>query len=381
MNLHKSFFNVLGVVLAGTTLFSCGGRDSFDYEDIDMADTLTFHSQLLTIADCGGGVVRVDIADPWQDSARLASYVLVNRDSVLPDNLPSGMPVLRVPLERAAVFSSVHTAALKELGVIDCLAATADVNYLPKSDTVSVMVSSGKVLDAGESTAPSVEVLAASGAEALLRSTVQGGSQCKLPSGIIPIECIDYMENSPIGRAEWILLFGELFDCRQEAREILDGVIDEYSSLMYKVSGAKTKRPTVLTETETSGVWYVPAGQSYMARMLADAGADYPWSDTSGTGSLALNLESVADKAMDADMWLIRSYGYETTPATLAALNPRYASFKAFKDGEIYSCNSAERLIFNDVAFHPEKVLADYVAIFHPDVMPEYQLRYFRKAE
>ena len=132
-----------------------------------------------------------------------------------------------------------------------------------------------------------------------------------------------------------------------------------------------------LLKPSTSGVWYVPQGGSYMARMYADAGAEWPWADTTGTGSLSLSLEEVAAKALDADLWLVRSYGYDTTTATLKALNPRYTAFKAWKNGNIYSCNSKEKNIFNDVAFHPDRVLAEYIAIFHPEVMPDYKLRYF----
>ena len=115
-----------------------------------------------------------------------------------------------------------------------------------------------------------------------------------------------------------------------------------------------------------------------MARMYADAGADWPWSDTEGSGSLSLSLEEVAKKALDADVWLVRSYGYETTPATLKALNPRYANFEAVKNGNIYSCNTEERNIFNVCAFHPDEVLAEYIAIFHPEVLPDYKLKYFK---
>lgn len=189
------------------------------------------------------------------------------------------------------------------------------------------------------------------------------------------------MEPSPIGRAEWILLLGELFGRRDEARKVFDNVINDYNGLVLKAKLAQTERPKVLVETEQSGVWYLPAGKSYQARMLADAGAYYPWEDTDGQGSLALSLESVAAKAIDADVWLIRTYGYETGPSTLIGLNPRYSSFKAVKEGGIYSCDSAIRPIFNDIAFHPERVLADYVAIFHPEVLPEHELRYFRRIE
>lgn len=370
--------NLIWTALLGAVLFSCsgsGGSDNF----ADTADTLTFHASYLTMAELPDGTVVADIADPWNKDARLARYLFVDRDSAIPDSLPAGAKIIRTPVERAAVFSSVHTGAMEELGVIDALKAVADVAYFPDGDTVKSLVANSAVADIGNSQNPSAEILVSVRPEVLLRSPMQGITAAQLPAGIIPVECADYMEDTPIGRAEWLLFFGELFGKRDEAREIFDGVIDEYNSLAVKAAAASSPKPKLLVETETSGVWYVPAGESYAARLYSDAGADYPWANTAGQGSLALSLEEVASKALDADVWLVRSFGYETTSRTLCALNPRYESFKALKDGNIYSCDTQKRNIFSEVPFHPERLLADYIAIFHPEVMPDYETKYFRK--
>lgn len=363
-------------MLCGVALCSCNKAADFSYEDIENADTLTHHAKYLTIADCGAGVVRVDIANPWRENHILASYALVDRDSVVPENLASDIRVIRTPVDRAAVFSSVHTHALQELGALPSVVAIADREFFTPSDTVSKLIAQGQIIDLGPISSPSVELMAASGVTTVLRSP-QGGVVATYPGNVVAVECADYMEPTPIGRAEWILLLGELSGQRDKARMIFEEVIDNYSALAFKARSAESPKPKLLAETEYSGVWYVPQGGSYMARMYADAGAEWPWADTTGTGSLSLSLEEVAAKALDADLWLVRSYGYDTTTATLKALNPRYTAFKAWKNGNIYSCNSKEKNIFNDVAFHPDRVLAEYIAIFHPEVMPDYKLRYF----
>lgn len=369
---------IIWAMLAGVALCACKREASFTYDEVGAADTLTHHARYLTIADCGGGLVRVDIANPWDDDKMLARYALVDRDSVVPDTLPADIVVIRTPVERAAVFSSIHTGAFEELGALGQVAAIADRQYFTPVDTVSILLGKGEIVDLGSVSSPSVELMAASGVKAVLRSPMQGVAGAKYPSGVAAVECADYMEPTPIGRAEWILLLGELTGKRQVARDILDKVIDNYSSLVFKAGSATTPRPKILAETEYSGVWYVPQGGSYMARLYADAGADWPWADTTGSGSLSLSLEEVAAKALDADMWLVRSYGYETTTSTLKALNPRYTAFEAWKRGNIYSCDTEKRNIFNDVAFHPDKVLAEYIAIFHPELMPGYELQYFK---
>lgn len=373
------YFGALMLLCCAVAVVSCSRSASVDVEDVAMADTLTHHSRLLTIAERSDGVVRVDIVDPWSDNALLGRYALVDRDSVLPTDLPDDVFIIRTPVQKTAVFSTIHTSALKELGAINIVAAFADGAYFPENDTISSLIKSGDVVDVGSSMQPSAELLTASGAELVLMSPMQGAT-INLPQNMITIAMADYMENAPIARAEWILLLGELSGKREVARAIFDSVIDHYSELVFNVSCSSTKRPKVLIEVEQSGVWYVSAGESYMAQMLADAGAEWPWADTKGAGSLALNLESVAQKALDADLWLVRSYGYETTKASLAAMNPRYKSFKAWKEGNILSCNTAERNIFDVIAFHPDEVLAEYVAIFHPEVLPDYELKYFRRS-
>lgn len=368
-------------LLPGLCSCSGGGADGDEHDKCVMADTLTHHARYLTIADQGNGTVRVDIADPWDSTRTLARYALVARDSVVPEGLGADVRVIRTPVSRAAVFSAVHTGGLDELGAIGTVVAVADGRFFPPTDTVTALIAEGRISDVGPAQAPSAELLAASGAEVVLRSPIDNAGAGVMPGRMTAVECIDYMEPTPIGRAEWLLLLGELTGNRDKARTIFDGVIDCYSDLIFKASGAESARPKVLVETEYSGIWYLPAGESYMARMIADAGGDYPWSDTPGTGSLALSLEKVAERAIDADVWLTRTFGYTADSSSLIAQNNRYGRFRPVSLGNIYGCDTSVKPIFNDIAFHPERILADYVAIFHPEVMPGYELQYFSKSK
>lgn len=370
---------IFGAMLTGIALCSCNKTtDNSDYTDVDTADTLTMHARYLTIADCGGGLIRVDISDPWRNGNWLARYAFVHRDSVIPDSIPVDVRIVRTPINNAAVFSSVHTEALRELGAVDVVKAIADRQYFTPDDTIIRLLDMGRIKDLGTVASPSVELMAMSGITTVLRSPMQDLNSAKYPDNIVVVECADYMEPTPIGRAEWILLLGELCGKREEARKIFENVIDNYSSLVMKARTAQSAKPKVLADTEYSGVWYVAEGGSYMAKMIADAGAIWPWADTDGAGSLTLSLEDVALKALDADLWLVRSYGYDTTTSTLKALNPRYTAFNAWKKGNIYSCNTKEKNIFNDAAFHPDRVLAEYIAMFHPEVLPDYELKYYK---
>ena len=129
-------------------------------------------------------------------------------------------------------------------------------------------------------------------------------------------------------------------------------------------------RPKVICESVTSGVWYVPGGDSYMAHLYVDAGADYPWSNDTSTGSLSLSVEQVYATAHDADVWLIKSL----KPMTYKEFADRYplnAKFKAFKERKVFQCSSLSSSLYRDFPFHPEVLLREYVRIFHPEVLPE----------
>lgn len=365
-------------------LYSCGDKSHKANDDVYTTtdcDTLTHYARFLTIADAGCGIVFVDIADPWHDDSYLARYAFIHRDSIIPNGVTAHRLLVRTPVNRIAVFSSIHTDGINELGAISTLAAVADGMFFLDTDTVSKLITTGKVIDVGSYQAPSSEKLAMARVEAVLRSPMQGAATAQLPQGIVPIECADYLETSPIARAEWLLLLGELTGKRAEANEIFSNVIERYSSLSQKATNASSPKPKVLTECEESGVWYVPANESYMASMIRDAGGISPWSDIKGTGSAPLGFEKVAERCIDADIWLLRTFGFSPDANWLVAQNTRYAAFKAVKNNNVYGCDSSVKPIFNDLAFHPERILADYVAIFHPDVMPEYELKYFTKSK
>ena len=186
------------------------------------------------------------------------------------------------------------------------------------------------------------------------------------------------METNPLGRAEWMKFFGMLFDREAVADSIFSSVADNYNRLAATVKNVP-HRPTVISETVTSGVWYVPGGASYKATLYADAGADYPWADDTSAGSLQLDFAQVLDKAQNADFWLLTTYGYELTRRAMLDIYPHNDQFAAFGKGSVYYFNSAVVPLFEETAFHPDLLLKEYIGIFHPDKVPGYELSYFKR--
>lgn len=357
-------------------LTACGGAKQNDTE-AGGGDTLTCHARLLTMVDAGPYRIA-DIVNPWDTTQLLQRLILYPRGTTLPDDAPQGVRIA-TPLTRSVVGSSVHIGAIDELGAIQSVTAVADADYVRTPEVVEGL-KSGRVTDVGSSMSPSLEAIVMSAPQAILFTPYQdGGADGVLARAGVPVvKCADWMESTPLGRAEWLLLIGELYGRRDKAEAIFDSVVARYSEIAGRAAKT-TNRPKVVTETPINGVWYVPAGESYMARLLTDAGASYPWSDEPGAGSLPLTLEQVFDRASDADFWLVKSYGSDLTLDQLRQTDKRFDRFRAVAHGGVYNCNTAVSPLYEEFPFHPDRLLNDYFLIFHPD--RQGTLRYFHHVE
>lgn len=326
-------------------------------------DSVITHAKLLSLVRNNGYTVAT-ISDPWNDGQVLQRYVLVPADSTLPGELPEGV-LVRTPLRHALVYSSVHTSLFKELECWDAVAGVTDSQFF-NDDDVTRGIASGAITDCGSSMQPTVEKVIAMNADAILLSPYQDASYGHITQlGVPIIECADYMEYTPLGRAEWIKFYGELLGKRALADSIFTAVTSRYNSICDRVKKQGGKRPVVLTENVINGVWNVPGGQSYMARLIADAGGDFPWADDTHTGSLSLDFNQVLARAQKADVWLIKSFSIKS----LNDLRNSYglnSEFDAFKHHRVYGCDTNETHFFERFPFHPDLLLKEYHLLFYP---------------
>lgn len=334
------------------------------------------YSSLLGIIE-GDGYTVVDISNPW-DGSIMHRYVLVPKTEELPALLPEGT-LLRTPVSNMLVFSGVHVALLEELGSAACVKAVCDAEYIYSEMTASA-ISKGDVVDCGSSMNVDLERVAEVSPEAILVLPYENGGYGKLGrSGVPLVECADYMESSPLGCAEWVRFYGRLVGKAEIADSIFNAVRHDYEALSVMASNV-TVRPKLLCELMGSSAWYLPAGESTMGRIYSDAGADYIFSYTAGTGSVPLSFETVLEKASDADVWLVKyNSPVDKTYTSLLAEHGGYIHFRPFEERNIYVCNTKYRRIFEERSFHPEILLKELVALFHPELFPEYKLKYYER--
>ncbi len=322
---------------------------------------------------------EVCVRDPWDSTRMLQRYLLVDRKlRKLPEGMGEGT-VVRVPIERLVLYTSVHASIVELLHAEEQVVGVCEARYLD-SKILKSRIESGLVADLGESTAPNIERIMDIESEAIISSPFKDagyGPAEKL--GIPIIEGADYMENHPLGRVEWIKFYGMLVGAEATADSIYRATCREYNSLK-ELTANVTHRPTLLTERKYGGQWFVPGGASYNAVMYGDAGADYIFSNDRTGGSVPLAFESVLDRGMHAEIWVLKYYG--TTDLTYRDLEEEYApyaNFDPFKERNIYVCNSFKRPYYEDAPMHPHLILKDYIYIFHPYLLPDYEPQYFEK--
>jgi len=365
----------LFLLLLVVALCACGGPSRRADGSAGAADTLRF-ARNLSIVSCEG-YTSVRIRDPWDTLRQRQHYVLVDRDAPLPADLPADGILIRTPVERAVIYTSVHTAIAEQLGALDRVAGVCEPEYITSREVLD-RIAAGRIADVGLSTAPNTERIVDLGCDLIIASPFENngyGSAEKL--GIPIVEAADYMENHPLGRTEWVLFYGLLLGEREAAEAVFAQTKEHYFALR-ALAADVSERPTLVLERKYGLSWAVPDGRSYIATLHADAGADYLFRDVPGTSSTHLTFEEVYDRAGEADFWLLK-YGTRA-PMTYALLEEEYgpyAHFRAWRERRTFACNTLTTTYYDDITLHPDWVLEDLIALYHPDLLPGHVQRYY----
>lgn len=318
----------------------------------------------------------VEVHDPWDSTRLLQRYLLVERGKGIPENMPKGT-IVQIPVRNIVVYTSVHAAIIDQLQETDKIIGVCEPRYM---DTPAIQdgLKAGRIADMGEATAPDVEKMIDTGAELVIVSPFQNSSYGPVEKlGIPIIEGADYMESLPLGRTEWVRFYGMLFGKERMADSIFRETEQAYLALK-ELAAQATGRPTVISEKKFGGSWFMAAGNSYVANLYRDAGADYVFKDLPGAGSTPLAFETVLDKAIHADMWLIKyNQSREMTYGDLRTEYTPYENFDAFKKRKIYGCNTGLVPYYEEFPLHPDYLLKDLIWVFHPELLPDYTPRYY----
>lgn len=326
---------------------------------------------------------QIVLKDPWGDSNKITNIALLI-DSV-------GIDVARkhndfVTSYPATKWIALSSTMVNYAGVLDMkhtICGVAEPEYI--SDTyIKKKVDKGLIRDVGIAAAPDVEVIVDMEPDFMMVSPFKDNHFASIKGAGIPVIAnADYLEHTPLGRAEWLVFVGELLGEGEKAKQLFSEIESEYKSV--KTIAQKTiVKPTVFTGHLYQGIWNTPAGESFMANFFNDAGCDYIYKDTKGTGSLNLDYETIIDRAEKTDFWvLLVNYPGDFGYNSLMDMDRRYADFNAFKNRKVIATNASNSLYFEKGLLEPHIVLSDLAYAFHPEILPDYQPVYFHllKAE
>lgn len=358
-------------------LSACGGGGKTSSLQAEGDTVRMKYSSLLQIVKHADYTV-VTIRNPWDTLKVLHTYLLADREKPLPEHLPEGT-VVRTPLQKSVIYSSVHCSLWSELDELKGIGGVCGLEYI-KLPQIQEGCRNGSIVNAGNSMNPDIERIIDLRPDAILLSPFENsGGYGRVGKLNIPIiECADYMETSALGRAEWMRLYGLLLGKEAQADSLFAGIEKEYLTLTQQVKSQNLKRPTVISEMKNSSAWYIPGGNSTMGRLYQDAGADYVFAYLPNSGSVPLAFETVFDRGGNADIWLIKyNQPQDKTYSELERDYAPYARFKAFQDRKVYGCNTNHVPFYEESPFHPELLLKDLIKIFHPELLPDYELKYF----
>jgi iron complex transport system substrate-binding protein len=358
-------------------LLSCKGKQDPPVRDGNRAADRMYYAQGFTI-ETDRDYILVKVKNPWKATQILQTYVLVPRSEPLPEPLPEGL-LIRTPVEKTVVFSSVICGMLDELNVLGTVAGVTDPQYID-IPVVKENLLTGKIQDVGQETNPDIEKLMFIEPEVIFTNPANEAGTGALSKLNVPVvHCVEYRETHPLGQTEWIRFIGLLFDKKAEADSLFFETMHRYDALK-DLTAPATCRPTVFTELKQGDYWYMPGGRSYVAHLLDAAGADYILKDDRSTGSIPLSFEMVLDKAEKADYWLFKYYNPQAmTYKQLSDLYPNYTLFDAFQKRNIYVCNTSKVPYYQELPLHPDRILKDMIRLFHPELLPEHQPRYYEK--
>ena len=441
---------IFGALLALLVLTACQGGKTTAGE-AEEGDTLKMkYAKLLTIVKYGEKgtassdkdaedaeyqYAEVNVANPWKAGTLLHRYILIPKGEEgdktvtrLALQRTSGMgcttDTVRTPVERSAVFIAPHCQLMYELGCQQAIRGVCDLNYINIPDVRKRVASAGKassgnassgnasaqnsIVDCGSSMAPDIERIIALKPEAILVSPFENsGGYGKLDKLHIPIiEAADYMESSPLGRAEWMKFYGMLFgkdknisttvagkalttvagkaseatlpaSCELKADSLFAKIEKEYLKLKAE-AGKLPKGLSILTERKTGNVWYVPGGQSTIGILLKDANARYIFSDDKHSGSLPMSPEQILAKGSQVDVWAFKYFG--GAPLSQVQLLQEYDGYKAlaaFSRGNIYQVDTSTVPYFELTSFHPELLLREFIILAHGERFGK--LKFYKK--
>ncbi len=321
------------------------------------------------------GIKKLVIYNPQNKEEVLVEYFLF--DSLTEKKYGVNSRTIKIPCARLAVFSATQLNAISKLDKLENVIAISESEYIQNTEVRS-LINEGKIVNLASNGNFYLEKTLQVSPSIIFYSPYNLAQRHPLAeTNLTMIPFFDFMESDPLGRAEWIKFSAIFFGEEKLADLIFDSIESKYNYYK-KVAFEAEKRPTVFSDKYYSGQWYVPGGESYIAQLFSDAGADYIWRDNNKTASVNLDFEVVYNKAHNADFWrIVGAYDDGFSYEKLGSEYELYKNFDAFKNHKVIFCDSRKSNYFETGTLEPHLVLADLIYAFHPKLIHEHKPVYY----
>ena len=362
-------------------LIGCKKNEQTTIKTLVTTENAITYSKSLAIFKHEGYTV-VKVLNPWPEANKGFTYILKEKNGSIPDSLQK-YTTIQVPLKSIVVTSTTNIPFLEMLEVEKKLLGFPHTDYI-SSEKTRKLIDAGTVKNIGQNEKLNTEQLIELAPDLMVTFGIDNNNPMinnLQKSGLKVLIQADWMEQTPLGKAEWIKLYGALFGKEKEAKILFDGIVKNYNDAKQLVASQKPIA-TVLYGSMYQDQWYVARGNSWVAQFMKDAKANYLWADVEGTGSLGLSFEKILEKAKTANYWI--ATGSFKNLAEFKNSNPHYGQFDALKSQNVYTFESklgrtGGTIYYEVAASRPDLVLKDYIKIFHPKLLPNYTFTFAQK--
>jgi len=320
------------------------------------------------------------VKQPWKDADISFQYIAYPKGSSKPEGYPNAT-FIATPVTTVACLSTTHVGMLDFVDATDQLIAMSGTKFVNNKKVID-NIESGLVSELGSSENLNYELLVKLKPEIVLTYSLGADNNVKKfkELDLKPVVIAEYLDNSPLGRAEWVKFLAVLLGKESVTNKRFASIEQDYLQTMKKAQ--KLPKPTVFTGLGYEGNWHVPQGESYVAKSIEDAGGNYLWKEKPGNGSLVLDFEAVLSKAQQAAVWI--NVGSVNSKEDIIAVDDRYGQFAAFQQGRVFNGNARVSAgngydIYESAVVFPNVVLKDLITIFHPEAFPEHTLYYYKQ--
>ncbi len=322
------------------------------------------------------GIRLVDIQNPQEPKSTTYRFALVPRGSKL--EAPEGYTLIETPIKSCICMTSLQLSNFIALDACEFVTGVTSTRHL-FNEKMNRQIKEGRTAKIGIEGNFDSEVVMSMNPDVIFISPFKRGGYEQMKEVHLPlVPHLGYKEMTPLGQAEWVKLIGLFVDKEQEAIQLFNGIEQRYLDLKAKAAKVE-KRPIVFSGEIRGGNWYAVGGKSFLALLFHDAGADYFLKDDPNSGGVTLDFETVYSQADEADYWrIMNSYDGQYSYDALKASDARYADFRAFREKKVVYCNMTQRPYYERMPMEPDKVLADLIHVFHPDLLPaDYKPSYY----